>query len=92
MPCNQLFEKQDDGYKDSVFTDCVPVLSYEPFPGATWVKYSHYHIGIEIFGTSAPAKDVYKKYGITAENLKDKAIKMMDYYKGVAPSKKIVNF
>lgn len=89
MPCNQLFNEQDEGYQDSVLTDTVPVLSFEPYPGATWVKYSHYHIGIETFGVSGPAKDVYKYFGITAENLKAKAIKMMEYYKGVAPSKKV---
>jgi transketolase len=33
-----------------------------------WAKYSHEQIGINSFGASAPFKQVYAKFGITAES------------------------
>lgn len=68
MPCWSYFEKQDKAYQESVINlpreKCVSVEMLSTFG---WAKYAATNIGLDQFGASAPAKDVFKKFNFTPE-------------------------
>ncbi|MBX9747640.1 MAG: transketolase [Hyphomonadaceae bacterium] len=75
-PCFELFELQDDAYQDAVCGDDDEVkLGCEAAIGQGWFEAFGLDafIGMSTFGTSAPAKDAYAHFGITAEALVEAA-------------------
>lgn len=81
FPCWELFEEQSQEYKESVFTQGVPVLSIEAGTIMGWSRYAHASIGMTTFGASAPAPQLYKKFGITVDNTVEKAHKLVEFHK-----------
>jgi transketolase len=76
MPCVELFYAQDSGYRQQVLPPGVPRLSIEA--GVTWtwrsvVGDSGVAIGIDTFGESAPAPQLYRHFGLTAESVAARA-------------------
>ena len=70
MPSWELFEEQDEAYKASVLDQpWERRLSVEMLSTFGWDRYAKHHMGIDTFGTSAPAKDAIKKFDFTAEHL-----------------------
>lgn len=73
MPCWKLFEKQSQEYKDSVLPPEVKArVGVEAGIEQGWNKWlgdKGVFIGMSSFGTSAPQKTCYEKFGITAENV-----------------------
>jgi transketolase len=73
MPSWELFEKQDAAYKESVFPKNIRKrLSVEAASTFGWIKYTTEagkSIGINHFGESAPAEDLFKEFGFTVENI-----------------------
>ena len=74
MPCMELFEAQDQSYKDDLLPNVPPeqLLRVSIEAGATlgWDRYTMANglkIGLDRFGASAPAEDLYAKFGFTAE-------------------------
>ncbi len=71
MPSWDLFEKQDKAYRDSVFPPAVKArVSVEAGTIIGWDRYvgSEGHIiGMHTLGSSAPIKDLLKKFGFTPE-------------------------
>ncbi len=71
MPCWELFERQDQAYKDSVIPPKVKArVGIEAGIEQGWNKYigdSGVFIGMSSFGASAPGKTCFEKFGITAE-------------------------
>jgi transketolase len=82
FPCLEVFERQEDAYRRAVLPDGVPILSIEAAAIRGWERYAHAWIGLTTFGLSAPAPDVYKRLGITADAVADKGAKMIAYYAG----------
>jgi len=72
MPCWELFEKQDQKYKDSAIPPNVTArVGIEAGIELGWHKYlgdKGIFIGMSTFGASAPAKVCFEKFGITVEN------------------------
>lgn len=69
MPCWELFEQQSDAYKKEVLGDGLKI-AIEAAGGFGWERYIGHDgifIGMKGFGASAPAPDLYKHFGITAE-------------------------
>jgi len=69
MPCWELFERQDDAYRASVLGD-APRVAVEAAIGMGWEKWigdNGRFIGMNSFGASAPAGQLYEFFGITAE-------------------------
>jgi transketolase len=69
MPCWELFEAQDEGYRNTVLGS-VPRVGVEAaaeFGWSKWLGSDGAFIGMHGFGASAPAQDLYKHFGITAE-------------------------
>ena len=73
MPCVDLFEKQDAAYQESVLPAAVSArVAIEAGSTGLWYKYVGLQgavIGLDRFGESAPAKELFEFFGITAEKL-----------------------
>jgi transketolase len=73
MPSWELFEKQDAVYKEMVFPKNVRKrLSVEAGSTQGWLKYTTEDgrsLGLNHFGESAPAEDIFKEFGFTVENI-----------------------
>ena len=70
MPSWELFEEQDEAYKNSVLDQpWERRVSVEMLSTFGWDRFAKYHMGLDRFGASAPAKDVIKKLDFTAEHL-----------------------
>ena len=72
MPCTSAFDRQDAAWRDSVLPRGMPRVAIEAGVTDYWRKYVGLEgevIGIDRFGESAPAADVYKFLGIDAEHL-----------------------
>ena len=70
MPSWELFEAQDQEYKDSVLS--LPWnrrVSVEMLSTFGWDRYAKHHMGMDTFGASAPAKAVIVKFDFTPEHL-----------------------
>ena len=69
MPCWELFEAQDAGYRASVLGS-APRVAIEAAIPLGWDRYigeTGRFIGMHGFGASAPGPEVYKAFGITLE-------------------------
>jgi len=86
MPCWELFRAQSKEYQKSIFPDGVPVLACEAASVIGWREFAHAVVGMSTFGESGPYKEVYTKFGITVDNLVNKAKQVVDFYGGKAPS------
>jgi transketolase len=77
MPSWELFEKQDDGYKQRIFPKGLKKrLAVEAASPMGWHKYVTDEgdvLGMVRFGESAPAADLYKEFGFTVDNVVWKA-------------------
>lgn len=82
MPSWELFDAQPHDYRLSVFPDGVPTLSVEAGVTMGWSKYAHASIGVDSFGKSAPTQDLYKHFGLTAENVSKKALELISFCSG----------
>ena len=69
MPSWELFEQQDDDYKDSVLPIDLPTVSVEAGVRMGWERYADAIVSIDRFGASAPGDLVLEKLGITPENV-----------------------
>lgn len=69
MPSVNAFEVQEDAYKDSVLPKGVPTVAVEAAVTDGWYKYADKVVGIDHFGESAPAGDLFKEFGFTVENV-----------------------
>ncbi len=71
MPCMELFERNDEDYKQKVLGD-VPRVSIEALTTFGWEKYvgdKGYSIGMRGFGASGPAEELYQHFKITKEEV-----------------------
>ena len=69
MPCWELFEAQDENYRNSVL-GTVPRVGVEAaveFGWQKWLGSEGAFVGMRGFGASAPAEALYKHFGITPE-------------------------
>ncbi|MFQ6035342.1 MAG: transketolase [Sedimentisphaerales bacterium] len=73
MPCWELFEKQEQKYRDSVIpTNVKARVGIEAGVELGWRKWlgdNGIFIGLSSFGASAPGKVCFEKFGITADNV-----------------------
>jgi transketolase len=73
MPATDLFDAQEQSYRDSVLPPaCRQRISVEAGVTDYWRKYVGLDgkvLGVDNFGESAPASDVFKHFDLTAEKL-----------------------
>ncbi len=66
MPSWELYDAQDDGYKQSVLPLGVPKVSVEAGIAMGWARYVDASVSIERFGASAEGTEVLERLGISA--------------------------
>ncbi len=72
MPSTNVFDRQDQAYKDSVLPKGSKRVAVEAGITGFWYKYVGLEgavVGIDTFGESAPAGDLFKHFGFTVENV-----------------------
>lgn len=69
MPSTNLFDAQDAAYRASVLAKGVPTVAVEAAVTGGWYKYADAVVGIDHFGESAPAGELFKEFGFTVENV-----------------------
>jgi transketolase len=70
VPCMELFEAQDASYKERVLGSEAKRIAIEAAISMGWGRFigsKGTFIGMKGFGASAPAEQLYKHFGITAE-------------------------
>ena len=72
MPCSNVFDRQSVDYQEAVLPLAMPTIAIEAAHPDFWRKYvgrTGEVVGMSGFGESAPAKDLYKYFDITAERV-----------------------
>ena len=81
MPSDRIFDCQDEDYRESVLPRKIKArVAIEAGATLGWHKYVGDYgeiIGIDKFGASAPFKEIYENYGLTAEAVVEAAIKSL---------------
>src|SRR5690606_10927940 len=70
MPCMELFEDQDEAYRRDLLPAGTLKISIEAGSTLGWERYTGtdgLQIGLDRFGASAPAEELFAKFGFTAE-------------------------
>jgi transketolase len=70
MPCWSLFETQDESYRADILPAGALKVSIEAGTTLGWERYTGLdgvRIGLDRFGASGPAEDLFKRFGFTAE-------------------------
>jgi len=85
MVCTELFDEQDAAYKEDLLPNVAPetVLRVSIEAGTTfgWERYTMangLNIGIDRFGASAPAGDLFEKFGFTADAIVPKIMNKLN--------------
>jgi transketolase len=77
MPCWSLFDAQDDAYRVGLLSDGVLKVSIEAGTTLGWERYvgpDGLSIGLDRFGASGPAEDLFKRFGFTAEAIAPRVV------------------
>jgi transketolase len=80
MPSWNLFEAQDEAYRESVLPAAVKKrVSVEAASSQGWHKWvgEGVIIGIDHYGASAPGEEIMKNFGFTAENVTSAALRLL---------------
>ena len=77
LPCFELFDEQDAAYRDEVLPPHIKArVGCEAAIRLGWDRYLGVEgkfVGMDSFGASAPIKELYSHFGITAENVAEQA-------------------
>jgi transketolase len=77
MPSWELFDQQDDDYREEVLPPELPSVSIEAGISMGWSKYVDASVSIERFGASAPGAEVLEKLGITPDAAANKVRELL---------------
>jgi transketolase len=73
MPCMDTFTNAEAAYREQVLPSAcrarIAVEAASPLGWDKWIGETGAFVGMETFGESGPAKDVYEHFGITAERI-----------------------
>jgi transketolase len=90
MPCTERFDAQPPEYREDILPDVSnrEILRVSIEAGATygWERYTGLHglrIGIDRFGGSAPAADLYEHFGLTADAIAPRVVELLQKRKMV---------
>jgi len=77
MPSTELFDAQDQSYQNDILPDDALIVSIEAGSTIGWERYTGRNglrFGIDSFGASAPASDLFDHFGLTVEKITPKII------------------
>ena len=70
FPSWELFEEQDDAYRESVLPKHISArLAVEAGATLGWERYASSAVGLDHYGASAPYKVIFENFGFTVENV-----------------------
>ncbi len=72
LPCCEVFDRQEPAYRDAVLPPAVPRVAIEAGVSGFWYKYVGLDgavLGIDRFGESAPADQLFDSFGFTVANV-----------------------
>ncbi len=75
VPCQEIFFQQKENYKNKILKETNYKISIEAGRSDSWSKFvgdSGMSFGIENFGKSAPYKDIFKDFKLTASEISNK--------------------
>ena len=82
MPCTELFDIQDDDYRESVLPASLRVrVAIEALHAEYWLKYVGLDgrvVGMTSFGESAPGDDLMETFGFTVDNVVNVLLEVID--------------
>lgn len=82
MPCTLAFDRQDKAYRTAVLPAGLPRLAIEAGVSSFWRQYVGLEgdvVGMDRFGESAPAGELFKLFGFTVDNVVSKARALMSH-------------
>jgi transketolase len=77
MPCHELFWAQSESYREALFPKERPIVAIEAASSLSWYRLVGERgmiFGIDTFGMSAPAADVYDHFGLTPKAVTEKIV------------------
>ncbi|MBL0691388.1 MAG: transketolase [SAR324 cluster bacterium] len=81
MPSTFIFDRQDVAYKKQVLPNDIPILAIEAGSSVFWYKYVGSLgkvIGIDDFGTSAPADKLFLHFGFSVDKVASIALQLLN--------------
>ena len=82
IPSFELFDAQDEAYKESVMPDKVRTrVAVEALTSFGWHKYVGLDgdvISLDHFGASGNADELFKQYGFTVKNVVEKILNLVN--------------
>ena len=81
VPCQELFDKQNNKYKKKILEETENKISIEAGTTDSWTKYigrNGIAFGVNNFGKSAPYKDIFKDFKLTLEDIVNSTKKMIN--------------
>jgi transketolase len=72
VPCFDLLCEQPKEYIDKILDPNTTIIAIEASSAIEYYKFAKYVIGMDSFGQSAPADELFHKFGFTPPQLKDK--------------------
>ena len=76
FPCWEIFAQQDEEYRAAVL-GTAPRIGIEAGIGFGWERWTQAFIGMNGFGASAPAEQLFEHFGITAPAIVAAAKKLL---------------
>jgi transketolase len=77
MPCTELFDEQSDDYRAQILPNGVLRVSIEAGTTFGWERYTGtdgLRIGLDRFGASAPAEELFEKFGFSVDAIVPKVL------------------
>jgi transketolase len=79
FPSWELFEQQDEAYRDSVLPKNITArLAVEAGATLGWERYASAVIGLDHYGASAPYKVIFERFGFTVDDVIAKARTLLE--------------
>jgi transketolase len=72
VPCYDLLIEQDKTYIDSIILPSTKKIAIEAARGLEWYRFADEVIGMDTFGASAPADQLFEKFGFSVESILEK--------------------
>ncbi|MEA2099911.1 MAG: transketolase [Campylobacterota bacterium] len=72
VPCYDLFIEQDSAYINSIIKEGTKTVAIEAARGLEWYRLADTVISMDTFGASAPAGQLFEKFGFTVDSILEK--------------------
>ena len=72
VPCYDLFIEQEQSYIDEMIIPTTKKVAIEAARGLEWYRFADEVIGMDTFGASAPASQLFEKFGFTVDAVLEK--------------------